>query len=104
MIRFALKNLAIKKVQTILVILSIVISAGVVVLAYNVSGQVSDGISGTAGMILGIVALCRLTPEEKRERLWSSGTTKNLAATGIAMPLLIAAGVLWVVIMIAILK
>ena len=32
MIRFALKNLAIKKIQTILVILSIVISAGVVVL------------------------------------------------------------------------
>ena len=48
MIRFALKNLAIKKIQTILVILSIVISAGVVVLAYNVSGQVSDGLSGTA--------------------------------------------------------
>ena len=55
MIRFALKNLAIKKIQTILVILSIVISAGVVVLAYNVSGQVSDGISGTAAYYSAII-------------------------------------------------
>ena len=55
MIRFAWKNLAIKKVQTILVILSIVISAGVVVLAYNVSGQVSDGISGTAAYYSAII-------------------------------------------------
>ena len=39
-----------------------------------------------AGVTLGIVSLCRLTPEEKRERLWTSGTTKNLAAAGIAMP------------------
>ena len=55
MIRFAFKNLAIKKIQTILVILSIVISAGVVVLAYNVSGQVSDGISGTAAYYSAII-------------------------------------------------
>ena len=55
MIRFALKNLAIKKIQTILVILSIVISAGVVVLAYNVSGQVSEGISGTAAYYSAII-------------------------------------------------
>lgn len=55
MIRFALKNLAIKKVQVILVILSIVISAGVVVLSYNVSGQVSDGITGTAGYYSAII-------------------------------------------------
>ncbi len=55
MIRFAWKNLAIKKIQTILVILSIVISAGVVVLAYNVSGQVSDGISGTAAYYSAII-------------------------------------------------
>ena len=55
MIRFALKNLGIKKIQTILVILSIVISAGVVVLAYNVSGQVSDGISGTAAYYSAII-------------------------------------------------
>lgn len=55
MIRFALKNLAIKKVQVMLVILSIVISAGVVVLSYNVSGQVSDGITGTAGYYSAII-------------------------------------------------
>ena len=55
MIRFALKNLAIKKVQMILVVLSIIISAGVVVLAYNVSGQVSDGIAGTAGYYSAII-------------------------------------------------
>ena len=49
MLRFALKNMMIKKVQVILVLLSIVLSAGVGVLAYNVSAQVSDGITGTAG-------------------------------------------------------
>ena len=45
MLRFALKNMAIKKIQNILVVLSIVISAGIAVLAYNVANQVSDGIT-----------------------------------------------------------
>ena len=45
MLRFALKNLLIKKVQSILIVLSIVISAGIAVLAYNVANQVSDGIT-----------------------------------------------------------
>lgn len=49
MFKFALKNLAVKKVQSILIILSIVVSAGVAVLAYNVSAQVEKGITGTAG-------------------------------------------------------
>ena len=49
MIRFALKNMSVKKAQLLLVLLSIVISAGVGILAYNVSGQVSDGISSNAG-------------------------------------------------------
>jgi cell division protein FtsX len=45
MLRFALKNMAIKKIQTILIVLSIVISAGIAVLAYNVANQVRDGIT-----------------------------------------------------------
>lgn len=45
MFRFALKNMAIKKVQSILIVLSIVISAGIAVLAYNVANQVRDGIT-----------------------------------------------------------
>ena len=49
MLHFALKNMAVKKMQILLVVLSIVISAGVGVLAFNVSEQVSDGITGTAG-------------------------------------------------------
>ncbi len=56
MIRFALKNMAIKKVQIILIVLSIVLSAGIAVLAFNVSNQVSDGISKNAkyyGVIIG---------------------------------------------------
>ena len=56
MIRFALKNMAIKKVQIVLIVLSIVLSAGIAVLAFNVSNQVSDGISKNAkyyGVIIG---------------------------------------------------
>ena len=45
MLRFALKNMAIKRVQIVLVVLSIVISAGIGVLAYNVSTQVKDGVT-----------------------------------------------------------
>ncbi len=49
MLHFALKNMAIKKVQIILVVFSIIISAGVGVLAYNVASQVDDGITENAG-------------------------------------------------------
>ena len=49
MLRFALKNMAIKRVQILLVVLSIVISAGIGVLAYNVASQVDDGITENAG-------------------------------------------------------
>lgn len=49
MLKFALKNMAIKKVQIILVVLSIVISAGIAVLAFNVATQVDEGITGNAG-------------------------------------------------------
>lgn len=49
MLHFALKNMAIKRVQILLVVLSIVISAGIGVLAYNVASQVDDGITENAG-------------------------------------------------------
>ena len=56
MLKFALKNMAIKKAKIILLIISIVISASVALLAYNVSEQVDDGFKTTAGyydMIIG---------------------------------------------------
>lgn len=46
---FALKNMAIKAAQCILVALSIIISAGIAVLAYNVANQVDEGITDNAG-------------------------------------------------------
>lgn len=49
MLKFALKNMAIKKVQVILIVLSIVISAGIGVLAFNVATQVDEGITSNAG-------------------------------------------------------
>lgn len=48
MLRFAFKNMWIKKGKLILVTLSIVLSAGVALLAYNVSMQVREGIVNTA--------------------------------------------------------
>ena len=47
MLRFALKNLATKKGRMILVALSIIISASVALLSYNMSGQINDGIQDT---------------------------------------------------------
>ena len=41
--------MAIKKVQIILIVLSIVISAGIAVLAFNVASQVDEGITNNAG-------------------------------------------------------
>lgn len=55
MFRFALKNMAVKKVQCILIVLSIVISAGVAVLAFNISTQVEKGLTGNAGYYSAIV-------------------------------------------------
>ena len=49
MLKFALKNMAIKKVQVALIVLSIVISAGIGVLAFNVATQVDEGITDNAG-------------------------------------------------------
>ena len=56
MIKFALKNMLTKKVKVILVLISIVISATVAILAYNVAEQVSDGLINTTSsydMIVG---------------------------------------------------
>lgn len=56
MFKFAIKNMAIKKVKIILIVISIVISASVALLAYNISEQVDDGFKSTAGyydMIIG---------------------------------------------------
>ncbi len=56
MFKFAFKNMAIKKVKIILIVISIVISATVALLAYNISEQVDDGFKSTAAyydMIIG---------------------------------------------------
>lgn len=55
MLKFALKNMAIKKMQVALIMLSIVISAGIAVLAFNVASQVDDGITNNAGYYSAIV-------------------------------------------------
>ena len=55
MLKFALKNMAIKKVQIILIVLSIVLSAGIGVLAFNVATQVDEGITSGAGYYSAIV-------------------------------------------------
>ena len=52
MLKFAFKNMAIKKVQIILIVLSIVISAGIGVLAFNVATQVDKGSGGKTGRLL----------------------------------------------------
>ncbi len=56
MFKFAFKNMAIKKAKIILVVISVVISACVGLLAYNVAQQVDSGFKTTAGyydMIIG---------------------------------------------------
>lgn len=49
MLKFALKNMMIKRVQIILIVLSVVISAGIGVLAFNIATQVDEGITNNAG-------------------------------------------------------
>lgn len=56
MIKFAIKNMLTKKVKLILVLLSVVISATVAILSYNVAEQVDDGLTNTTSsydMIVG---------------------------------------------------
>lgn len=55
MLKFAFRNMMTKKVQTILIMLSITVSTCVASLAYNVSSQVSDGITSTAGYYSAII-------------------------------------------------
>lgn len=54
-LKFAFKNMAVKRAQIILIILSVVVSAGVAVLAFNTAEQVNDGITGTAGFYSAII-------------------------------------------------
>lgn len=56
MLKFAFKNMAVRKSRLLLVLLSIVISASVALLSYNVAQQVNEGIVSTAAyydMIIG---------------------------------------------------
>ena len=56
MLKFALKNMLVRRARIVLVTLSIVLSATVALLAFNISQQVNDGIISTAGyydMIIG---------------------------------------------------
>jgi len=46
--RFALKNMAIRRVKLIMTALSVIITAAVALMAYNISTQVSEGIVNTA--------------------------------------------------------
>ena len=55
MFSFAIKNMLIKKVQIVLIVVSVVISAGVAVLAYNTAQQASEGITSTAGYYSAII-------------------------------------------------
>ena len=48
MLRFALKNMAIRKAKLIMTALSVIITAAVALMAYNISTQVSEGIVNTA--------------------------------------------------------
>ena len=56
MLRFALKSMAVRKAKLIMTALSVVITAAVALMAYNISTQVSEGIVNTAAkydMIIG---------------------------------------------------
>ena len=56
MLKFAFKNMAVRKSRLLLVLLSIVITASVALLSYNVAQQVNEGIVSTAAyydMIIG---------------------------------------------------
>lgn len=56
MFKFAVKNMMIRKVKCFLIVISIVISASVALLAYNIAQQVDSGFKSTAGyydMIIG---------------------------------------------------
>ncbi len=51
-----------------------------------------------AGIVFGIAALSRLTPEEKLEKISKSGTTKNNALAGIIASLFVLAVFIFILI------
>lgn len=55
MLRFALKNMMIKIVQVILVCVSIILSCGTAVLAFNTSTQIQEGITSNAAYYSAII-------------------------------------------------
>ena len=63
-----------------------VAASGILALLVGLLLEVIAPLIGLAGIILGIIALCTLTPEEKQESVWASGTTKNCALVGIVVP------------------
>ena len=96
MFKFALKNMAIKKTKIILIVISIVISASVAILAYNISEQVDDGFKTTAGyydMIIGpsgsgksTLLRCMNLPEQPTYgEIWLDDQLLTDAAAGDAM-------------------
>lgn len=55
MLRFAFRNMAVKRVQIALILLSVVISAGVALLAFNTARQVNDGVTAGAAYYSAII-------------------------------------------------
>lgn len=75
MLKFALKNMAIKKLQIILVVLSVVLSAGTGVLAYNVATQVEEGITDNAAYYSVIVGPAGSDMQLATNSMYFTGST-----------------------------
>ena len=55
MLKFAFRNMAVKRVQIMLILLSVMISAGVALLAFNTAQQVNEGITSGAAYYSAII-------------------------------------------------
>lgn len=75
MFKFALKNMAIKKLQIILVVLSVILSAGTGVLAYNVATQVEEGITYNAAYYSVIVGPAGSDMQLATNSMYFTGST-----------------------------
>lgn len=75
MLKFALKNMAIKKLQIILVVLSVILSAGTGVLAYNVATQVEEGITDNAAYYSVIVGPAGSDMQLATNSMYFTGST-----------------------------
>lgn len=75
MLKFALKNMAIKKLQIILVVLSVILSAGTGVLAYNVATQVEEGITDNAAYYSAIVGPAGSDMQLATNSMYFTGST-----------------------------